>query len=319
MRDGIGLGLLVAIATVAVAGEGPVRERIRERIAGRKETPAQTATNGTTVEKIRVGEVSRTYRLHVPASHSDAAYAVVLSFHGLNSNAVQEETLTGFSTLADKEGFIVVYPEGVDAKWRFLGRDDSDVLYVDAVIADLKRRFPINGRQIYANGISNGAQMVWRLACVRPGLLAAVGFVSGGYPWIGPESRPSAILFHGTKDRLLPYNGRGLLMPVRDFALGWAAKGDCKPEPQGQVVYQKGDATGEQWVCGRRAVVLYTLAGKGHSWPGSAMPAAITSSDINATTAMWTFFQQCSARQAEQGDNRPSAADRNPQTTPGPK
>ncbi len=53
--------------------------------------------------------------------------------------------------------------------------------------------------------------------------------------------------------------------------------------------------------CSRRVVVLYTLAGKGHSWPGSSMPARITSADINATTTMWTFFQQCHTRQAEHG------------------
>lgn len=37
-------------------------------------------------------------------------------------------------------------------------------------------------------------------------------------------------------------------------------------------------------------MVLYTIAGKGHSWPGSAMPEAITSHDISATDDIWDFF-----------------------------
>ena len=253
---------------------------------------AAGAAAGTSLESLELGGATRSYRLHLPAT-GERPYPVVFSFHGLNSNAEQEERLSQFSALADREGFIAVYPEGVGSKWRFVGRSDADVLFTMAIIEKLAADHPIDRRRIYATGISNGAQMAWRLACDRPDVFAAFGFVAGGYRKIcdGPV-RPPIILFHGTSDRLLPYGGRGVLMPVRAFAVGWAAREGCRMASQGEVIYRKGDATGERWAClPGQEVELYTLDGKGHSWPGSMMPARITSQDVDATSVMWAFFK----------------------------
>src|SRR5262249_8841139 len=135
---------------------------------------------GTSVETLQVAGETRSYRVHLPAT-GDGPYPIVFSFHGLNSNAKQEERLSRFSALADREGFIAVYPDGVGAKWRFMGRSDADVLFTMAIIEKLAADLPIDRRRIYATGISNGAQMAWRLACDRPDIFAAFGFVSGGY------------------------------------------------------------------------------------------------------------------------------------------
>jgi polyhydroxybutyrate depolymerase len=247
---------------------------------------------GTMVETLQVAGETRSYRVHFPAK-GNGPYPIVFSFHGLNSNAEQEERLSQFSALADSAGFIAVYPDGIGAKWRFMGRSDADILFTMAIVDKLAADRPIDRRRIYATGISNGAQMAWRLACDRPSAFAALGFVSGGYFKVcGTPARPPIILFHGTSDRLLPYDGRGMLMPVRDFAIGWAEREGCSLASQGEVIYRKGDATGERWVCRPgEEVDLYTLQGKGHSWPGSSMPAWITSRDVDATAVMWAFFQ----------------------------
>lgn len=121
------------------------------------------AASETTVETLRVGDEARSYRLHLPAK-GDGPYPIVFSFHGFNSNAEQEERLSQFSALADREGFIAVYPEGVDARWRFMGRSDADVLLTAAIIDKLAADHRIDRQRIYATGISNGAQMAWRLA-----------------------------------------------------------------------------------------------------------------------------------------------------------
>lgn len=287
--------LLVFITTAAIADQS-MRERFRERVSQSKERrPAQNSVMTTTVETINLNGILRTYRLHLPAKlNQHHLYPLILSFHGFNSSATEQERLSDFSTLADQEKFIVAYPEGVDAKWRFLDKNGPEVHFIDALIADIKCRLPIDEQRIYANGISNGAQMVWRLVWDRPGLLAAVGLVSGGYPSVSPEPRPPAIMFHGTQDRLFPYDGQGKQMRVRDFAREWASSKECLQPAQGEVVFQKGDAKGEKWVCGSQQVILYTLSGKGHSWPGSSMPARITSKDIDATGAMWNFFKEWS-------------------------
>ena len=245
----------------------------------------------TTVETIAMGEESRTFRLHIPEGRGP--FPLVLVIHGYRSNAAQQEKLSGFSTLADSEGFIAVYPDGVDAKWRFAGRTDADVKFLLAVIEAVAAKAPVDRDRIFSTGISNGAQMSWRLACDTPDVFAAFGFVSGAYLDVcnAPPRHP-LIIFHGTADKLLAYDGKGPFMGVRDFASRWASGPGCNPGRSGDIFYQKGDATGERWSCqSGHEVDLYTLQGKGHSWPGSAMPARITSKDVSATAAMWAFFK----------------------------
>ena len=250
------------------------------------------AQAATTVETVTVGDETRSFRLHIP-EEGRGPFPLVLSIHGYRSNAAQQEKLSGFSALADREGFIVLYPDGVDDKWRFAGRTDADVKFLLAAIEAVAAKAPVDRNRIYSTGISNGAQMSWRLACDAPDVFAAFGFVSGAYLEVcNPPPRHPLIIFHGTADRLLSYESKGPFMGVRDFAIRWASGSGCNPANSGEIVYQKGDATGERFRCqSGHEVDLYTLQGKGHSWPGSEMPARITSQDVDATAAMWEFFR----------------------------
>jgi polyhydroxybutyrate depolymerase len=250
------------------------------------------AQAATTVETITVGDVTRSFRLHIP-EEGRGPFPLVLSIHGYRSNAAQQEKLSGFSALADREGFIVLYPDVLDDKWRFAGRTDADVEFLLAAIEAVAAKAPVDRNRIYSTGISNGAQMSWRLACDAPDVFAAFGFVSGAYLEVcNPPPRHPLIIFHGTADRLLSYESKGPFMGVRDFAIRWASGSGCNPANSGEIVYQKGDATGERFRCqSGHEVDLYTLLGKGHSWPGSKMPARITSGDVDATEAMWEFFR----------------------------
>jgi polyhydroxybutyrate depolymerase len=252
-----------------------------------------TALAATTVESLTVGTETRSYRLHIPDGVQNPM-PLVISFHGFRSNAAQQEKLSGFSALADREDFIAVYPEGIDSKWRFAGRTDADVKFTLAIIEAVAAKAPLDRRRIYASGISNGAEMSWRLACDKPDVFAAFGFVAGAYLDVcNAPPRAPLIIFHGTEDKLLAYDGRGPFMAVRTFAARWAAGSGCNPGEEGDAIYQNGDATGERWRCQKgHEVDLYTLLGKGHSWPGSRMPARITSRDVDATAVMWTFFKE---------------------------
>jgi polyhydroxybutyrate depolymerase len=246
----------------------------------------------TTVETLTVSGEARSYRLHIPEKLRGPA-PLVISFHGFRSNAAQQEKLSKFSQLADREKFVVVYPDGLESKWRFAGRSNADVDFTQAIIEAVAAKVTLDRNRIYANGISNGAEMSWRLACNLPDVFAAFGFVAGAYLDVCiPPPRAPVIIFHGTDDRLLAYDGSGPFMAVRMFASRWAAGAGCNPGPTGETIYQKGDATGERWRCQKgHEVDLYTLQGKGHSWPGSKMPARITSQDVDATAAMWAFFK----------------------------
>jgi polyhydroxybutyrate depolymerase len=273
MKPIISAAMLILGAVIAVALNGA----------------AQAAT---TVETITVGDETRSFRLHIP-EEGRGPFPLVLSIHGYRSNAAQQEKLSGFSLLADSEGFIALYPDGLDDKWRFAGRTDADVKFLLAAIEAVAAKAPVDRNRIYSTGISNGAEMSWRLACDAPDMFAAFGFVSGAYLEVcNPPPRHPLIIFHGTADKLLAYDGKGPFMGVRDFAIRWASGSGCNPAKSGEIVYQKGDATGERFRCqSGREVDLYTLQGKGHSWPGSKMPARITSRDVDATAVMWAFFK----------------------------
>ncbi|NJN92924.1 MAG: hypothetical protein HC875_01950 [Anaerolineales bacterium] len=279
--------------------------RLDRREPAAAETPPTPAevhnvapASGSSVGEIEVGGQTRRYRLHVPPdTQSGQAVPLVINLHGLNSNAEQQETVSRMSNLADRAGFIVVYPEGLGSSqnWKFGDGPEgqADVNFIRELIRRLQSQFNLDSRRIYATGISNGAEMSYRLACDLSDTIAAVGLVSGGYPRFACEPvRPvPVVVFHGTADNVLAYEGHPpLMLPVREWAIGWAARNGCAATPQ--ITFQQGEVNGETWgTCREGATVtLYTITGKGHSWPGSQMPARITTQDINATQVIWEFF-----------------------------
>lgn len=262
-------------------------------------SPGSSAAPGTTVETIMVGGATRQYLLHVPAGAGQGQpAALVLNLHGYSSSAAQQEQVSQMSAKADSAGFIVAYPEALGAppSWKFGDRAEgrADVAFIRDLIAKLSSQLNIDPARVYLAGISNGAEMSYRLTCDLGGAVAAFATVAGGYPLLAScQSAPAtpAVAFHGTADAILAYAGRPpLLLPVRDWAASWAAHNRCAPAPS--TILQQGEVTGEQWggCAGGADVVLYTIEGKGHSWPGSRMPASITTRAISATDIIWDFF-----------------------------
>jgi len=252
---------------------------------------------GTSVQEIASGGQTREYRLHVPPSYQPgSAMPLVMNLHGLNETAAQQEALSSMSTKADEVGFIVAYPEGIDQTWHVGpgAAAAADMQFIRDLVAELQGRLSIDPARIYATGISNGAQMSNRLGCDASDVFAAIGPVSGGYPpsqECAPARPVPVVGFHGTDDRLIPYEGQGhLLMPAREWAAAWAARNGCSPTPT--VTYQGSEVTGETWSgCQDGAdVVFYTIEGGGHGWPGSDSGAGVTTKEIDATDIIWDFF-----------------------------
>jgi polyhydroxybutyrate depolymerase len=259
----------------------------------------RTAAVNDSIESLMSGGVARQYRLHISTAYQAGhAAPLVINLHGYNSNAAQQERVSQMSVEADSAGFIVAYPEGLGdpQSWKFGNRAEgqADVGFIRDLIGHLQDQLSIDSQRIYVTGISNGAEMSYRLACDLGDTIAAFAPVAGGYPPFNDCKATSpvpVVVFHGTADQLLPYTGKPpLLLPVHDWVASWAARNGCATAPA--AILRQGDVTGEHWG-GCRAgadVVLYTIDGKGHSWPGSAMPARITTRDIDATDVIWEFF-----------------------------
>jgi polyhydroxybutyrate depolymerase len=266
-------------------------------------TPSPTAAAacpaGSHVELISSGGQLRGYQIYVPFTLPLAApAALVFGFHGAGGRAGQYESYSGLSALADRQGFIAVYPQalGSPATWNTATIDgNEDVQFVRDLIAALTARCHVDPARIYATGFSLGGGMANRLACDLAGHIAAIGSASGVYQ--GAEScapsRPVPIIaFHGTADADVPYNGIGQLprpayysvaTPIPLWASNWATRNGCRDKPA--VLYQKDNVTGQGWG-GCRAganVVLYSIEGGGHAWPAGA-------GDFSAAQLMWDFF-----------------------------
>jgi polyhydroxybutyrate depolymerase len=271
--------------------------------AGRRPLPA-----GTTRRQLRVGGSVRSYLIHVPPRYDGVSpLPVVVTFHGFGANAQAQLALSGFASVADRNGFVVVAPESRGPGWDFLtppSRPRSDAAFVVALLRDLGSAACIDARRRYATGISNGAAVVFALAYGDVGGFAAYGAVAGTfYSPLCDRAPPQPIVyFHGAADRLVPIDGGrvfGVTVAPASQTMGqWAAHNGCVADPRRSVITP--DVTLLTWSGGRDGadVHYYTIAGGGHSWPGA--PAAIglvtdrflgrTTQSISASQIMWDFF-----------------------------
>jgi polyhydroxybutyrate depolymerase len=244
---------------------------------------------------VATGGGARRYRLHVPPQAADGrALPLVVVFHGAGATVDQQERASGLSALADREGFVVAYPEGVRRRWAVAPgvRAEDEVRFVRDLVADVSRQLPIDARRVYATGISNGGAMAGRVACDLAGVFAAVATVAGAYPPADEchPSRPVPVLaFHGLADRVVPYAGRAGAAPVEAWAATWAARDGCAAEPA--VDRSTPGLVTRRWsaCAGGAEVVLHAIAGLAHDWPGEFGRGP---TPIAASSAMWAFFRE---------------------------
>jgi polyhydroxybutyrate depolymerase len=262
-------------------------------------------TNGKLVSS---GETRR-YLLYIPESYDPSVPTpLVITLHGFAQWPANQAAVSRWNKLADEYGFIVVYPAGTRFPMRWHTGDGSeatkDVTFISDLVDKLSAEYNIDPARIYANGISNGGGMSFLLSCKLSERIAAFGSVAGAYntPWdaCNPSRPVPAIIFHGTADPIVPYQGgpsgpSGFTFPsIPDWVATLAARNGCDAAPQDLPA--SGDVSGVQYTNCAGDVDFYTIAGGGHSWPGGGyLPKFIvgnTSHDIDASRTMWDFFQQ---------------------------
>lgn len=284
---------------------------------------APTLASGATLQPgdflrvLSVGGLERSYRLHAPSSFSpERPTALVLAFHGGGGNADNMARLTGFDALSEREGFLVVYPNGTGRLEEKLltwnggeccgyaqEQNVDDVAFARAIVDDLRAFAALDESRIYATGISNGGILSYRLACDAADLFAAIAPVAGtlNYPSCSPAESVSVLHIHGSADQHLPYEGgvgeesrTGVaFVSVADSLRFWAQANHCDPAPlssqQGNLIHTvyANCAPGGQ-------IELYTILGGLHAWPGAAGPAwrggDEPSQDLQASQVIWEFF-----------------------------
>lgn len=251
---------------------------------------------------IQHGGRNRSYIVHVPSGTD--ALPVMIAFHGGGGEASSFKNYAGLDAIADREHFIVVYPNGTgilpNRLLTFNGggccafakeRNIDDVGFTMAVLDDLARKTRIDRARIYATGHSNGAIMAYRLAAERADQIAAIGAIAGALSVTSfSPSRPVAVmdvhsvddpraLYEGGSPPPLPgINNRETHQPVQKGLDDWIRANGCTPTPATTETRRGRSGTSEAthtatklvWSgCkGGVEVVHWKLTGAGHGWPG---------------------------------------------------
>jgi polyhydroxybutyrate depolymerase len=293
-------------------------------------TAIQAPGQALSLQTLQVGDVPRSYYVHRPATvHEPGLLPVVLVLHG-GGKADGDETAarTGYLELADRYGFIAVYPNGMDAQWndgrgrtwrRNSGnRDADDVGFISALIDHLVASDQADPARVYVTGLSNGGMMTLRLGCELDSRLAAIAPVIANMPKaIAADCRPEGplpvLLMNGTGDPLVPWEGgqvsvfrkeRGEVLSTNATLGFWVGHNDCAAKPDVTVLPDMDPDDGSTVRVIRYSgpgndcdVVLYAIEGGGHTFPGSPgrnMPRLLgnRNEDIDAAAVIWAFFSR---------------------------
>jgi polyhydroxybutyrate depolymerase len=141
----------------------------------------------------------------------------VMFFHGWREEAKNVLADQSMREFADRRDAILIIPQGEGLTWSYPGspgRHRDEFAFTAAVLDDALRRLPLDPTRIHAAGFSQGASMVWNLACHAPARFAGFLPVAGGF-W---EPLPEACLpgprqvfhVHGLNDATVPMAGRSL-------------------------------------------------------------------------------------------------------------
>ncbi|GAA2505510.1 alpha/beta hydrolase family esterase [Winogradskya humida] len=276
--------------------------------------PPPAPPPGRTTGTLTINGQERTFRLYRPATATKKAPLVVM-LHGAAGTGRQAEATYGWNATADRNGFIVAYPDGLHRTWNIspdccgaAARDNvNDIAFITALVAAIPSTDPT---RTYATGISNGAMLTYRLACDTT-LFAAIAPVAGTMINACPTPTPiSLIHIHGTTDRTIPYAGgpgkrtttstprlpttiNGPAVPA--LLATWRRTAHC-PLP---TTATAGTVTTVTATCPHgRAVELITIENAGHQWPGATSQPMLErllhldapSTALDATPTIWNFF-----------------------------
>ncbi|CAG0944201.1 hypothetical protein ANRL1_01638 [Anaerolineae bacterium] len=273
---------------------------------------------GQGLETIRVDGRDRTYIVYTPDSYEASMPSpLVLVLHGGGGHAENAQKMSEMNAIADREGFIVIYPNGTGRlAYRLLtwnaadnccgyAHDENvdDVKFIRELIEQVQQDYAIDPNRIYVTGMSNGGMMSYRLACELSDVIAAIAPVAGAFNLADcePTHPVSVIIFHGTADEHVLYEGGESLksvdgeridQPVSVAVDFWTAHNGCTTEPTSTEV---GSIVTDVYThCSTGVeVTLVTIEGGGHTWPGGKRGSRRgdePSQEINASEVMWEFF-----------------------------
>ncbi|WP_049782658.1 alpha/beta hydrolase family esterase [Maribacter sp. HTCC2170] len=270
----------------------------------------------------------RDYIVHVPPEAQMQKPAPLLfHLHGGGGTAKGTAGLTfnRFNDLADRDGFIVVYPNAIKKNWndgrkleevKAWKENIDDVGFIREIVSNLQDKYNIDSSRIFTTGMSNGGFMSSRLLCdasdiFRGGAILTASLSKDYIPKCDPVKPVAVMVMNGTDDPLVPYDGgqvrvfkknRGEIVSTDDYMTFWKGKNGCTVEKNTIELPNTSDdgttvSVEEYEACqDGGALVLYKINGGGHTWPGGKQYLGKrwigkTNRDIVACDVIWDFFK----------------------------
>jgi polyhydroxybutyrate depolymerase len=241
------------------------------------------------------GGYNRTYELYIPSTYDGStAVPLIFSFHGRSLTGAAMINYTGFTDVAESEGFIAVFPDSTRlmdplgiCKDLYLGKFTEasfgpqwstgkdmtfqdrygvdDVPFVTELLDRLETGYNIDETRVYATGWSSGGMFVSQLAVKLSDRFAAIVSASGGLllyeelPYI-PKTYISTV--GALEDESVRPAPAFTSAATAEF---WANVDNCGPG----VVYENDKyirTTYSGGIWGTESI-LYVVKGQGHAWP----------------------------------------------------
>ncbi|WP_456385400.1 extracellular catalytic domain type 1 short-chain-length polyhydroxyalkanoate depolymerase [Desulfolithobacter sp.] len=275
------------------------------------------------LERLNVHGQDRSFIVYRPVSAlASQSPPLMIVLHGGLGNAEAMERTTGMNKVADREGFIVVYPNGTAPRYAMRRKvknmrtwnagsccgpavrfNVDDVAFISNLIERMQSEYGIDPRRVYVAGFSNGAMLAYRLACEIPEKIAAIIAVSGtlAVDRCSDSANQVAVLhIHGEMDDNVPYKGgRGhnsragvRHRSVEETVRMMTATRNCASP---KVEIRHGVIKDTTYTCANGAPFeLITIKNGGHVWPGGH-GRRNTPEDgryISASEKAWTFAQK---------------------------
>lgn len=263
-----------------------------------------------------IGGRTRTYFVHTPPGYNGSfPMPLVIVLHGGGGNAEGAEKMSGMSTIADRNHFLVAYPNGTGIfkdhllTWNVgvccgyaMKHNVDDVAFLRALLDKLEHDYAVDPKRIYVTGMSNGGMMTYLAACTLSDRVAAISPVAGALDTpCHPADPVSVIIFHGTDDAFVPFDGgvgpRQLGGPRDDKSVSyavdfWVRRDSCNPAPARSATPDL--RTDEYSGCkDGTGVILNAVVGQNHAWPGGDQMLKMLpppNPNVHASEMMWAFF-----------------------------
>jgi polyhydroxybutyrate depolymerase len=287
------------------------------------------AQTGDLVNKSFIHEnISRNYTIYVPEDYSaDESWPLIVNFHGYSGDVQDHIDRTQMHDLADKNRFLIAYPEGININrasgilpsfvplsgsgWSVPGftTQRDEIAFFESLLSHIENEYSVNKNRIHTSGLSLGGYMALYVALMLPDRIASFASVAGHMTerveeLITAETSISGLLVHGTEDIVTNYNGlQGFYLSVLETANNLAGQIGCSEDPISTNLDDLNTSDGttvtklEYTDCDNAMeITVFTINNGGHRWPGSGRvePSVLgnNSLDVNVSEEIVQFFAE---------------------------